>query len=63
MDGLIYLSWLVCTLLCGWLANRKNRSIAGGMLVGFMFGVIGVIVYAVSKPLPAPGQPAAGAAG
>lgn len=38
------LVWLLCAFITMWLFQQKNRSLAGGFLVGFLFAVVGVII-------------------
>jgi hypothetical protein len=37
---------VVCSVLSGVIASRKNRSVAVWACLGFLFGVIGVLIVA-----------------
>ena len=42
----------VCGLFCVNYASEKNRNIPGWFVVGFCFGLIGVLIAAAASPLP-----------
>ena len=36
--------WLICAALCAFIASKKNRSTLGWFCIGFLIGIIGVII-------------------
>lgn len=40
------LIWVVCAIGAGMVASKKNRSVAGWGLVGFLLGPIGLLLAA-----------------
>jgi uncharacterized membrane protein YeaQ/YmgE (transglycosylase-associated protein family) len=49
MEALIL--WVVCGIVGGMIYQSKNRPFVRGFLWGLIFGVIGIIVTLVKKPL------------
>jgi hypothetical protein len=50
MEAFIIFTWCFWAVLCGILADKKNRSIGWGIVSGFIFGIFAVIYYlCVSK--------------
>lgn len=44
--------WVVFAIIGGVIYQGKNRPFINGFLWGLIFGVIGIIVTLVKKPLP-----------
>ena len=44
---------LVCATACGMIASRKNRSVVLAFILGFLFGLLSIIGYAVVRKRPA----------
>lgn len=42
------LIWLVCAIGAGMVASKKNRSVAGWGVVGFLLGPVGLLLAAVA---------------
>ena len=55
----VVIGWLIFFIICGVgsgaIASRKNRSVAGFFLLGFLFPIVGLIVALIVSP----GQPEA----
>ncbi len=39
--------WLLCGMLCAYIGQQKNRSVAGFFALGFFLGLIGIIIALV----------------
>lgn len=46
MITLIILLWIVCGILCGVIARSKGRDTVGWIMLGFVFGIFGLIAIA-----------------
>ena len=44
---------LVCATICGMIASRKNRSVVLAFILGFVFGLLSIVGYAVVRRRPA----------
>lgn len=36
--------WIICMILCGYIAREKNRSVEGWVIASFFFGLIPLII-------------------
>ena len=44
---------LVCATICGMIASRKNRSVVLAFILGFVFGLLSIVGYAIARKRPA----------
>jgi hypothetical protein len=44
---MIWIFWIFWTVLCGIIANNKNRNVIGWVLIGLIFGIFAVIILAL----------------
>ena len=44
---------LVCAIACSMIASRKNRSVVLAFILGFVFGLLSIVGYAVVRKRPA----------
>jgi hypothetical protein len=51
--GIVLLVGLACAVVCGMIASRKNRSVALACILGFVFGLLSIVGYAVVRKRPA----------
>ena len=56
MDGLIILMWLACGGLSAYIAQQKNRNVGLWAIMGFLFGIIGVLIIALLSKVEDPPQ-------
>jgi len=52
MEALGLLVWICCVVGCGYLANKKHRSVGSWLALGFFFGIFALIVLALLSTLP-----------
>lgn len=48
----IWIVWLACAALCGFLATHKNRNVGRAVAAGVVFGIFAVIYYCAAKVRP-----------
>lgn len=48
---------IICAIVTGLVAQKKNRSVVIWGILGLLFGVIPVIILLFLKKLPAGGEP------
>jgi sugar phosphate permease len=48
----IIIIWLGCAFGCYWLAQSKGRNVALAAIMGLLFGIFALVVYAVLKKTP-----------
>jgi hypothetical protein len=46
----VFVFWLICGLIAGYIYNRRGRSGLSGFLGGLFFGPLGIIMALVSSP-------------
>jgi len=50
----LFLLFVVCTFLSGWLAARRGRSAKLWSWMGFIFGPLAPLAIALLPPVPVP---------
>jgi uncharacterized membrane protein YeaQ/YmgE (transglycosylase-associated protein family) len=44
----IFLFWILPAILCGYIAEKRNRSTIKGVLVGVFFGWVGCLIVFIA---------------
>ena len=56
MDGVIILAWLACGGLSAYIAQQKNRNVGIWAIMGFLFGIFGLLIIALLSKVEVPQQ-------
>lgn len=48
----VWIVWLACAALCGFLATHKNRNVGRAVAAGVVFGVFALAYYCGAKSQP-----------